>query len=225
MIAKFQYDIKAHPTRYKNIMFRSRLEATYAAFFDLQGWEWKYEPIDLNGWTPDFWIKFSCSHSECRYSDGTSGSHKFLAEIKPYFEPSQFDGHPCTKYFWGADCPISICSSIGLGIDPSIHVGECVHGAGGGSIDLWFSWEGGMWDQASEITRYRRKPNLTDKNLIGECLNDPDTGELFEALFLGNLGGFDIDSARVELVKLLQARTDFEKQIIRVLNKSALKFP
>lgn len=50
------YRIKAHPTRYRDIEFRSRLEATWAAFFDLAGWKWKYEPIDLEGWSPDFEI-------------------------------------------------------------------------------------------------------------------------------------------------------------------------
>lgn len=42
------------PTRYKNVMFRSRLEARWACFFDLLGWEWIYEPFDLNGYIPDF---------------------------------------------------------------------------------------------------------------------------------------------------------------------------
>lgn len=42
------------PTKYNNIMFRSRLEAKWAAFFDLCGWQWEYEPVDFNGWIPDF---------------------------------------------------------------------------------------------------------------------------------------------------------------------------
>ncbi len=46
--------IKAHPTTYSGIVFRSRLEATWAAFFDLCGWRWMYEPFDLEGWSPDF---------------------------------------------------------------------------------------------------------------------------------------------------------------------------
>ena len=42
------------PTLYKDIQFRSRLDARWAAFFDLLGWDWAYEPIDLPGWIPDF---------------------------------------------------------------------------------------------------------------------------------------------------------------------------
>ena len=53
------YTIAAIPTTYKGILFRSRLEATWAAFFDLCGWEWKYEPCDFNKWLPDFRITTS----------------------------------------------------------------------------------------------------------------------------------------------------------------------
>lgn len=48
--------IKAHPTTYDGVNFRSRLEAKWAAFFDELGWRWQYEPIDLDGWSPDFSI-------------------------------------------------------------------------------------------------------------------------------------------------------------------------
>jgi len=48
--------IKAIPTTYSNARFRSRLEAKWAAFFDLCGWRWEYEPLDLDGWVPDFGI-------------------------------------------------------------------------------------------------------------------------------------------------------------------------
>jgi hypothetical protein len=46
--------IKAHKTIYGGTIFRSRLEATWAAFFDAAGLSWAYEPIDLDGWVPDF---------------------------------------------------------------------------------------------------------------------------------------------------------------------------
>ena len=44
----------AIPTMYNGVQFRSRLEARWAAFFDLCGWQWEYEPFDLDGWIPDF---------------------------------------------------------------------------------------------------------------------------------------------------------------------------
>jgi hypothetical protein len=43
-------------TLYRGHRFRSRLEAKWAAFFDAAGWRWQYEPLDLDGWIPDFVI-------------------------------------------------------------------------------------------------------------------------------------------------------------------------
>ncbi|KAB1076690.1 hypothetical protein [Methylobacterium soli] len=48
--------IVARPTRYAGTQFRSRLEARWAAFFDLAGWRWEYEPVDGEGWVPDFFL-------------------------------------------------------------------------------------------------------------------------------------------------------------------------
>lgn len=50
----FEYTMKAHPTTYAGVNFRSRLEARWAAFFDCMGVRWDYEPCDFAGWTPDF---------------------------------------------------------------------------------------------------------------------------------------------------------------------------
>lgn len=61
--------ISAIPTRYNGVQFRSRLEARWAAFFDLVGWKWDYEPIDLDGYIPDFIV--------------TDPSRQFLVEVKP----------------------------------------------------------------------------------------------------------------------------------------------
>lgn len=50
--------MNAIPTIYKNLRFRSRLEATWACFFDQIEWSWEYEPIDLKGYIPDFILPF-----------------------------------------------------------------------------------------------------------------------------------------------------------------------
>jgi hypothetical protein len=57
--------IAAHPTMYQSTLFRSRLEARWAAFFDLMTYTWQYEPIDFHDWVTDFLVKFRCGHSEC----------------------------------------------------------------------------------------------------------------------------------------------------------------
>ena len=49
-----EYTIASIPTRYKGRQYRSRLEAKWAAFFDLCGWNAEYEPYDLGEWSPDF---------------------------------------------------------------------------------------------------------------------------------------------------------------------------
>jgi hypothetical protein len=46
------------PTTYRNIKFRSRLEARWAAYFDMIGVKWQYEPegyhLDYGNYCPDF---------------------------------------------------------------------------------------------------------------------------------------------------------------------------
>lgn len=59
-------EIQAKPTEYAGVLFRSKLEATWARFFDVIGVAWEYEPTKLPGWIPDFLI------------DGW-----WLAEVKP----------------------------------------------------------------------------------------------------------------------------------------------
>lgn len=51
-----KYTISAIPTMFDGRQYRSRLEARWAAFMSLCGWEHEYEPLDLNGWIPDFAI-------------------------------------------------------------------------------------------------------------------------------------------------------------------------
>jgi hypothetical protein len=53
--------IKAIQTKYKGYMFRSRLEAKWAVFFDAIGWKWEYEKEGFemsNGtkYLPDFYL-------------------------------------------------------------------------------------------------------------------------------------------------------------------------
>jgi len=49
-------DLKAIPTTYSGIEFRSRLEARWAAFLDNVKADWDYEPQDFDGYIPDFRI-------------------------------------------------------------------------------------------------------------------------------------------------------------------------
>ena len=135
-----KYTIKAHPTLYAGVMFRSRLEARWAAFFELLGWEWRYEPIDFDGWTPDFYLKFPCSHSEC------NGYHDLYVEVKPYSRDEEFEGHFVYTVEYGSvydnekdeDLHLGVCGAGRFGIDPGVARFTICHGSGGGDIDLRF---------------------------------------------------------------------------------------
>lgn len=66
-------------TTYASTRFRSRLEATWAAFFDRLKWRWEYEPIDLEGYIPDFVVTFPAG--------------PLLVEVKPDFYRHELKRH------------------------------------------------------------------------------------------------------------------------------------
>ena len=152
-----EYTIKAHETMYSGVLFRSRLEARWAAFFDLIGWTWEYEPLDLYGWTPDFRVTFPCGHSEC------GPTHSLLCEVKPYLSLYQFGGHPCLDFSYGRsrdgrDIPAD--ASAALGNNPRVSYWEMSHGAGGGAekIENWTNADiDAAWKEAGNIVRYLTK--------------------------------------------------------------------
>jgi hypothetical protein len=113
---------KGHTTKYKGIRFRSRLEATWAAFFDLLEWKWEYEPVDLNGWVPDFGLI---------KKDGTF----FYVEVKPYMIEDDWEKEkkikidkpvlclnaaPCEDIAWGDAFRIGfIANDMSADFDPA----------------------------------------------------------------------------------------------------------
>lgn len=76
------YLIEAKPTYYKHVLYRSRLEARWAAFFDFMGWEFEYEPEPFKTWSPDFVIHTLQSYAEVKpYSHW---SDDLMNKIRPY---------------------------------------------------------------------------------------------------------------------------------------------
>lgn len=103
----FEYSVKAHPTVYNGVRFRSRLEARWACVFDLLGWRWTYEPIDLNGWVPDFGLmgasgRYCLVEVKPEISCSTKVMSKALSEIFCIDADFMFCGlwepHPCPEY-------------------------------------------------------------------------------------------------------------------------------
>lgn len=68
--------MKASPTVYNEVLYRSRLEARWAAFFDLCGWSYTYEPFSFGDYIPDFII---------------NGKTNLLVEVKPVPVGELFD--------------------------------------------------------------------------------------------------------------------------------------
>ena len=64
------------PTIYRGIEYRSRLEAKWAAFFQLIDWKYTYEPFDGDGYIPDFVLH---------------GDYPCVVEIKPAVMAHQFN--------------------------------------------------------------------------------------------------------------------------------------
>jgi hypothetical protein len=92
----------AIPTEYGGTRFRSRLEARWAAFFDALSWDWDYEPIDLDGYIPDFVLPF-------RYAP-------LLVEVKPALRlPAELHDHKqkITDSSWSGEALI-VGSRLGL---------------------------------------------------------------------------------------------------------------
>jgi len=175
-VAVVKYSIKSHPTEFSGVMFRSRLEARWAAFFELVGWSWQYEPIDLNGWSPDFRVEFNCGHSEC------NGSHSLLVEVKPYYSIEQFTGHHCMLYPYGMSdgAVIPADSSAAFGNDPSVVWWEMSHGAGGGVESDLANWIQDVdidlaWSHAGNLTQYKpqKKPfkDISQSELVAAIRN------------------------------------------------------
>jgi hypothetical protein len=97
-----EYTIKAYPTEYKGRTYRSRLEARWAAFFDLLGWEAEYEPMDFGSWSPDFLIR-------------NFGGSDVLVEVKPITE---FSADVGDKMIRGALGPAEDANLLLVGVSP-----------------------------------------------------------------------------------------------------------
>lgn len=135
---------------YKDILFRSRLEARWAAFLDLIDWKWAYEPTDYNGWTPDFQVLYRCGKSDC-----PPVGHLLSVEIKPTVK--QLAQHLTNKdFFRHGDLP---CGSITyFGPNPSITSWHMVCGNWGGNCKIPHfieEWEK-LWRVAGNHVMYKK---------------------------------------------------------------------
>lgn len=139
---------------YNGLQFRTQLEAHWAAFFDLAGWEWHVNPVQVENWSPDFRVTFPCGHSEC------SGSHTLLVAVLPLSQSEDFKTHPCLKHFFGIGdaykgLGVSVSAGAAFGNSPKATTWEMSHGAGGGTEEVrnWVDDSDALWSKAEGLVK------------------------------------------------------------------------
>lgn len=85
------YTIKSIPTVYRGVQFRSRLEARWAAFFDLLEWRWVYESMDFDGWIPDFQL-LELPEVKNAYGEQYIHDPNPFVEVKPFSDTKDIEG-------------------------------------------------------------------------------------------------------------------------------------
>ncbi len=160
--------MNAIPTKYAGVQFRSRLEARWAAFFDIVGWRWEYEPIDLAGYIPDFIID--------NKTDRARGLRR-LVEVKPVMELGGFDDAIAKIASSGWT---DIASVVGAQLfDTS--VGGVVLGLNGRAGRRWAPWwmvnadrTASDWREAANRVQWRKPVAPTESHpLPASCVPSP----------------------------------------------------
>ena len=112
--------IKALPTTYNGVQFKSRTEARWAAYFDLMGVEWRYEDeayeLPSGGYLPDFYLPKHDVFAEVKGDDGFD-----LKAIRKVLELSDMtrrhvlclDGPPATTVYLKVGALVSSVPVVG----------------------------------------------------------------------------------------------------------------
>lgn len=178
------YGIAGIQTTYRGRIYRSRLEARWAAMFDNMGWPYEYEPCDLDGWIPDFAIY---------------GKHPIWVEVKPIStagEPTDAEIKAIGKPFSRDDREILI-------LGETIAMGCSFHGFAYSPILGWIRENG--YSDASNIGGplvewWQRSPMGRwgpDGSIIGFCAEWGSYHDRMSGQYDGNCGGNGIDASEV----------------------------
>lgn len=163
-------------TTYHGVLFRSRLEARWAAFFDGLGWPWEYEPFDAEGYIPDFALM---------------GERPVAVEVKPAATIKELDLHLFktnhrVRHGWDHD-------TLALGVSPLMPYGRIVSWDVGdnpyhpllgavGTVDPALV----AWHAAKGLDLSDRIHNTAAWHVCGECgrpsFHTWTDGELFSRL-------------------------------------------
>lgn len=157
--------MKAIPTMYNGRQYRSRLEARWAAMFDLLEWRVEYEPIDFNGWIPDFVILESIP---------------IYVEIKPVFDFPKEIAHEIDKSGCDHDALILGMTLPVRGIDDQ-----------NGGLG-WYRQDGSWGDAVYGLWNYDKYSNTNNrntKNRIGFCHSHQGYEDVITGLYNSWCGG------------------------------------
>ena len=107
----------------------------------MQEISWQYEPVDLDGWLPDFLVSWWCSP---RCGDFVvDGRHQILVKVKPYTSLDPFEHLPCQNYETWAEGFAAVrengflyCRIGCFGFHLDVAQFGMVHGHGGGYYSL-----------------------------------------------------------------------------------------
>ena len=125
-------------TNYNGTIFRSRLEARWAAFWDLLHWEWEYEPIDLDGYIPDFVLKFyKPLLVEVKPEMDIVSLHQYTAKIENSGWAGEYLVVGATLFNWDDD-PFWQYPGIGL-LAERYAVSNELEFSRNGMVDSWLS--------------------------------------------------------------------------------------
>lgn len=140
------------PAIYDGLQFKTKLEARWAAFFDLAKWEWRVNPAPVGDWQPDFRVRFPCGHSECY------GSHSLLVSVVPVDRIDDAGKHPALEQRYTIEGPgkehhRGVHAGAVFGTSPKVSRFEFAHGAGSGvdDVPLWVNDAEQLWARTASM--------------------------------------------------------------------------
>ena len=179
----------AIPTKYNGRTYRSRLEARWAAMFELLKWNVEYEPIDFNGWIPDFVIK---------------GAEEVFVEIKPtavfpYDAANKINKSGCLSevLMLGYSIPIqdTYANDLYFGWLRE-YTGEDNHKAN----ECWEPASFGIWLGQDRVVGNGRVVTGNPNNAIGFCNTVQSFRDRITGFYDGGCYGARIDKALPEVI-------------------------
>jgi len=171
--------IAAIPTVFNGVQYRSRLEATWAAFFTDLDWPFEYEPFDLDGWIPDFVLR---------------GDTTVLVEVKPIVEF-------CDVTAAEMSVPDPTWELLLVGVGPRVLDGYCDQGALGWLTEFYgdaVSADGTEYDRWWDDACFGRwhgteSEKKNPRGLFGFCHATGSYRDRITGCYDGGSTGGDVD--------------------------------